>query len=332
MKRIKIKFVNGLTFDRAKLEILNELKEDFYFEESNQPDFVVFGPYGNDIPAKGIYTRIGYFCENVKPDFNCCEWAFGVPLEDTINNPNYARIQWHGFDPQCLIKPLLIDTASILESKTGFCNFLYSNCVPYRETFFKALNKYKKVDAPGFSMNNMPNIDHNRLGDKWKMKQQFLQQYKFTIAFENDTFLGYQTEKLYDAMQAVSLPVYFGDPNIDAVFNTKSFIHTREYIQPSAVVQFLEKSCQQDFEDIRPQFFYSPVHRIKRNLKKRGRYLKMNIQLNKKAIDKIIDKIVEADENPNVYLEYLKQPWLNQNSVPESTSTKKQWIKIFNSR
>jgi len=334
LKTVKIKFQNGLDFKTAKAEILNELDDIFDFRESNEPDFIVFGPYGNDIPEKGNYTRVGYFCENVKPDFSCCKWAFGISREETIKRTNYKRIQWHGFDPETLVKPAVINAESILNSKTKFCNFLYSNQVPYREAFFKALNKYKKVDAPGKSMNNMPGIDQLNQTDKWTAKRSFLQQYKFTIAFENDLFPGYQTEKLYDAMLAGTLPIYLGDPTIGEIFNTKSFIHGRDYLQTNqnSIVTWVEKYCQQDFEDIRPQFFYSPVQRLKRHLKIRGRNLKMKLQFNKANFSDLVDKIIELDKNPDLYLQYIKQPWLNQNIVLKNASTKNQWIKIFNSR
>ncbi len=69
---IKIKFQNGINSNIARHDILNELNEDFLFEESDQPDFILFGPYGNDIPPPGNYTRIGYFCENIKPDLSIC--------------------------------------------------------------------------------------------------------------------------------------------------------------------------------------------------------------------------------------------------------------------
>src|ERR1700743_1314501 len=105
-KPVKIKFQNGINRAIALNEILNELTGDYEFVETNEPDFILFGPYGNDIPPKGNYTRIGYFCENITPDFSICDWAFGVPAETEFNNPNYKRIQWPNLDPHTLVKPL----------------------------------------------------------------------------------------------------------------------------------------------------------------------------------------------------------------------------------
>ena len=330
---IKLHFQNGLTFEDFKREVfdIEGLTNLYQFEESADPDFIIFGPYGNDIPAKGNYTRIGYFCENIKPDFSICEWAFGVPREKDVKHPGYKRIQWHGVDPQLLIKPPDNDAEKILASKTNFCNFLYSHKVPYREAFFTQLSKYKKVDAPGRSMNNMPGIDSLYTGDKWEIKRQFLSLYKFTIAFENDIFPGYQTEKLYDAMLAGSIPIYCGDPFIDDVFNSASFVNASDYIKrnSSIIVNSLEKYSQPDFKDIRPSFYNKPSHHIKRKLKTIGRQLKMRYRFQSLDFRPLIDRIIELDLDNEKYLDVLRQPWFKNNQAPLNASSRSRWVEIF---
>jgi hypothetical protein len=330
---IKLSFRNGLILETFKKEVfdIEGLSDIYRFEESDDPDFIIFGPYGNDIPPKGNYTRVGYFCENIKPDFSLCEWAFGIPREEDIKHANYKRIQWHGLSPHALIKPPESNFENILASKTKFCNFLYSHKVPYREAFFKQLSKYKKVDAPGKSMNNMANID-TLYGGKWDVKKRFLSDYKFTISFENDIFPGYQTEKLYDAMQVSSIPIYCGDPCIGDIFNTKSFINVQDYIIPKQLNRSLCKIGQMDFEDIRPSYLTSPRHRLKRKIKSFVRAFNINIQFAKADFTRVIDQVIALDNQPELYLEYLKQPWLNNNTVPEKSMAKKRWIEIFTSR
>jgi hypothetical protein len=333
---IKLRFQNGLTFESFKKEVfdLEDLSALYQFEQSDEPDFIIFGPYGNDIPPKGDYTRIGYFCENIKPDLSICEWAFGVPRDEYVNHPNYKRIQWHGVDPKLLIKQPASDPEQVWLSKTKFCNFLYSHKVPYREAFFTQLSKYKKVDAPGRSMNNMPGIDTFYQGDKWEIKRQFLSPYKFTIAFENDIFPGYQTEKLYDAMMAGSIPIYCGDPFVGDIFNTKSFINAFEYLPKKnpGLIEKLERSGQMDFDDIRPAFLKSAKHRLKRKIKAYARDLKINLQFAKMDFSPLIEQIIALDTAPGLYLEYMSQPWFKNNTIPENSSLKKRWIEIFNSR
>lgn len=335
-RRIKLRFQNGLLFKDFKQEVfdVNGVSESYVFEESNEPDFIIFGPYGNDIPPKSDrYTRIGYYCENVRPDMSLCEWAFGIPREQEINDPRYKRIQWHGLDPESLIKPEKIEVDEIFSYKTKFCNFLYSHRVPYREEFFRALSKYKKVDAPGKSMNNVSSIDELCEGDIWQRKRQFLLPYKFTISFENYVYPGYQTEKLYDAMLVNSVPIYCGDPFIGDVFNTKSFINTSDFINTnnSVVVSWLEKKCQPDFVDIRPAIYKAPAHRIKRKLKTIGRQFKMWQQFQKLNFKPLIDRIIELDQDDEKYLEVLKQPWFVNNHPPLNSSLKSRWIEIFSS-
>ncbi|MDB5147524.1 MAG: hypothetical protein JWQ57_1544, partial [Mucilaginibacter sp.] len=51
-KQIKIKFQNGLSFHYGVKEILSYISDHYDFIDSNEPDFIIFGPYGNDLPEK----------------------------------------------------------------------------------------------------------------------------------------------------------------------------------------------------------------------------------------------------------------------------------------
>lgn len=329
-KVIKIHYQNGINREIAQRDIFNELIGDYQFIESHCPDFILFGPYGNDIPKPGSYTRIAYYCENIKPDMSACEWAFGIPYEEEIKNLRYKRIQWHGLDPKTLVKPSNYNAEEIYDSKKYFCNFLYSHKVSYREEFFRQLARYKKVDAPGRSMNNMQSIDEIYKGNIWERKREFLSPYKFTIAFENYSYPGYQTEKLYDAMQANSMPIYCGDPLVNSIFNTQSFINTADYIKPGNIlINWFERNSQADFIDIRPQDYHNPLHRVKRKLKAIGRDTKMRLQFKNLDFKPIIERIIELDQDKNKYIQVLQQPWFNNNEPPLSASLKNRWIEIF---
>ena len=334
-KTVKIKFQNGIDKEIACRAILNELHDEYNFEETNTPDFILFGPYGNDTPPPGPYIRIGYFCENIRPNLSICEWAFGIPYQDEVNSPRYARIQWHDFDPQSLVKPAGYNAAEILEHKKHFCAFVYNTKIPYREEFFKQLSKYKRVDAPGKSMNNMVNhIDTKYQGNIWQRKQQFLRSYKFTVAFENYVYPGYQTEKLHDAMVADSIPIYCGDSFAGRIFNTNSFINATnpDDINHSATINFLEKHSQQNFKDIRPAYYHNPLDSAARKLKIIGRQLKMKMQFNGFDFSKVIERIIELDQDDAKYIQVLNQPWYNNNVPPANASLKKRWVEIFESR
>ncbi len=329
-KIIRVKCQNGLSFSTFKEEVFdkNGVSEMFELVESNHPDVVIFGPYGNDIPAKGNYIRVGYYCECIKPDLSNCEWAFGVPTAKEVGNTRYRRIQFHGLNPRSLQKD--INPEEEFSKKTKFCNFLYSNAIPHREEFFRQLSKYKKIDSPGKSMNNMPSIDTQYKGDKWEIKRQFLNSYKFTIAFESYAYPGYQTEKLYDTIKANSIPIYCGDPLVNTVFNPKSMVNTASYLPvhnpPS--VQLLENNCLYSFKDYLPATYNSLYYKIKRKLKTLGKVKKMKLQLNNLDFSPLIDRIIELDKNPESYLKMLAEPFLNDDKIEDST--KFRWMTIFN--
>jgi hypothetical protein len=330
-KKIKIKFQNGLTFRYGIKEILDYVKDQFEFIESDEPDFIIFGPYGANIPEKNDkYTRIGYFCENIAPDLSICEWAFGMPNEEEIGDIRYKKIQWHNLNPRDLIKADF-DVDQIINSKSKFCNFLYSHRVPYRESFFKALSKYKKVDSPGRSMNNMESIDSLLIGNKWDQKRRFLKPYKFTISFENYSYPGYQTEKIYDAMLERSIPIYCGDPLITELFNPKSFINAFDFLKPNygKTIRSLERYAQMDFIDFRPREYHSFPQQIIRKVKSIGRDLKMKLEFNSANYKNLVDKIVEIDEDDKLFREMLIQPWFNNNQVPPHSESVDRWTEIF---
>lgn len=266
----------------------------------------------------------------MKPDLTICDWAFGIPREEEIMNPRYKRIQWHGLDPSLLVKSGSEDPAEIYKGKERFCNFLYSNKVAYRENFFRELSKYKKVDAPGRSMNNMAPIDARYSGNIWERKRQFLSSYKFTISFENYAYPGYQTEKLYDAMRATSIPIYCGDSHVGELFNAASFVNVRDYSSKKNIgVNLLERYSQMDFRDARPQYFNSPLQMIKRKLKTIGRNTKMNREFDKQDFGNVIDRIIELDRDPEKYIAMLRQPWLKNNLPPRNDDVVERWKKIF---
>jgi len=105
----------------------------------------------------------------------------------------------------------------IFALKTRFCNFVYTNAqVPERNDFCCLLSRYKKVDCGGTVLNN--------IGSLVAEKQPFLENYKFTIAFENRSCPGYVSEKLVDPMIARSVPVYWGSPTLDQDFNPQSIV------------------------------------------------------------------------------------------------------------
>src|SRR5262249_35404264 len=193
-KKVRInvaRFWAGATAEEIIKTVLPDLEPHFEFEISNSPQVLLYGPYTGEIP-KGPNIKVFIGCENMLPIMSECDWAFGVVNENLVKNPRYMRIMRWG-DRWDLIQEEK-NWSEVLKSKSRFCAFIYAHRVYYREAFFRALSRYKKVDAPGPSMNNMPSIHAVPGNFDWNEKVEFLRNYKFVIAFENGSRAGYHTE------------------------------------------------------------------------------------------------------------------------------------------
>jgi hypothetical protein len=191
-------------------------------EVGDRPDFLIHSCMGcrkHDHLAHDC-VRIFYTGENVPPDWHSTDWAFTFEHTD---HPRHVRLpHWPLYvDPARLVKPPDHDPDAVLARKTKFCAFLASNPLcRVRNEFFRRLSKYKPVDSGGKVLNT--------LGYRVADKHAFLADYKFAIAFENDSHPGYTTEKVADPMLADSIPIYWGDPLVGRDFDTRSFLSAHD--------------------------------------------------------------------------------------------------------
>jgi hypothetical protein len=155
----------------------------------------------------------------VRPDFKECDFSLSFDYPDYKNrNLRLPLVRWHHVER--LFEKKQIE--KIIGSKTKFCCMVVSNPIcKERNLFFEKLSSYKKVDSGGKFSNN--------IGYSVDDKVKFLQDYKFVLAFENSCYPGYTTEKIIAPMFKNSLPVYWGNPNIETDFNPRSFINVHDY-------------------------------------------------------------------------------------------------------
>lgn len=211
------------------------LKDDFpiVVADTNQgevPEFLFFSVYGQPHlhPRYDKCVKI-YTCEeNIRPPWYDCDYAMSsdrlsAPNPQYLRLPIYTRFLKHHQDHigKTIVKQSSFDAEGVLRRKTKFCNFVYSNSgAKERNLFFEMLSKYKRVDSGGAHLNNLG----SRVGDKLE----FLEDYKFTIAFENSRFPGYVSEKIVEPMAASSIPIYWGCRSIAEDFNPFSFVCANE--------------------------------------------------------------------------------------------------------
>lgn len=316
--------MNGLDGKEFINDVLWIISDYFEIIQDEPARCVIFGPYGPPV-VPGNYIRVGYFCENIIPNMAVCDWAFGVPYEGEIDHPRYKRIEWHGIRPDQLSPPQM-DAEPCL--KRRFCNFVYSRSQALREGFFQALSSYKHVDAPARSMNNMPSFDGEYTGmDMWERKRAFLSHYKFTIAFENFSSLGYNTEKLTDPLLVGSVPIYLGNPEITKHFNPGCFINAHDYLpsRRNLLVKLIERNARERFGSGN-----NISSRVSRKVRGILRSTKMRLEFGN-CYERLIKRICEVDTNDELYMKILTAPRLNQEGSRSVESLRMRWIEIFNS-
>ena len=229
MKPVRLRILSLWTgFDEADNWISDLLMHHFPIEFCDEPDFVMFSEKSAGWEQYGG-VRIFYTPENVRPDMKRCDWAFSF---DHLDHPRHYRLPLYRLyhPPEAFVKrpQLPLHAESMLDRK--FCNFLYSNPgAKERLEFFDLLNAQRPVDSSSKVRTN----SEVKVVDKVR----YLRDYKFTIAFENASHSGYTTEKIADPMIAMSLPIYWGNPDIHLDFDPKSFVNVVSFPSFEAAVE-----------------------------------------------------------------------------------------------
>lgn len=236
MEKKKIKF-DGMTnpitgnLNREATVILELLQKHFNVELSDEPDYLIYSIDSGDY-YKYDCVRIFFTIEALCPDFNMAD--YGIGFEYLEYGDRYLRLPNYYFYPEA-IDSMLHRHENIAKNAADreFCSFVYSNnrAAEYRTELFQKLQEYKKVNSGGRYRNNLE--DGMPVADKIE----FECKHKFSIACENASHPGYHTEKLVEAFAAGTVPIYWGDPLIEKVFNPKAFINCGAYNSIDEVVE-----------------------------------------------------------------------------------------------
>ena len=214
------------------------LSQKYHIEITDNPDYLFYSVYGNKHHTfDGI--RIFFTGENVVPNFNYCDYAFGfhhIEFED-----RYMRLPlWRQYGKA--LNAVLSKTPMDVEAtKRKFCCMVISNIKQtdgFREEFFEKLSAYKQVDSGGKYKNNV--------GGPVPDKIEFQKDYKFSFAFENVAARGYCTEKILESFAAGTIPIYYGYETAVQDFNPKAFINYHDY---ASIDEVIEKIKQLDNDD-----------------------------------------------------------------------------------
>lgn len=110
-----------------------------------------------------------------------------------------------------------------------FCSFIVSNggCIERNEVFHY-VSTYKKVDSGGPLFNNIGYI-LPRGEDAYVHKFRFMKDRKFNLCYENGSYPGYVTEKLFHALYNRVVPIYWGDPLAWVDFDMQGVVNRHDF-------------------------------------------------------------------------------------------------------
>ena len=180
------------------------LRQKYEVVYSDTPDFILCGPFG-DKHFDYDCVKIFYTGENIRINWNLYDYGMGYDYMDFgecyLHLPLFYLYDYD-FEGRDLGK------------RNRFCAYIvrHSGATKWgakgglRDRFFDRLSAYKRVDSGGGWRNN--------IGRSVENKNEWLKDYKFNICFENSSYPGYLTEKLFDAYNAGCVPIYWGDTSL----------------------------------------------------------------------------------------------------------------------
>lgn len=109
---------------------------------------------------------------------------------------------------------------------TQFCSIICGCLTDQRRTVYERICKYKQVNGYGGAF---PNPACGRYWDYAYIK--LLSRYKFNICLENTYRLGYNTEKIINALLAGVIPIYWGSETVFKYVNKDRILYIEKDMQ-----------------------------------------------------------------------------------------------------
>ena len=238
-RSIRIKYADFYpSFEPKEHWLYKLLSKRYNVIFSDTPDFLFFSCFGNTYLTYNC-VRIFISNEAVYPNLNLYDYAITysdfaitdrlLPNQDAFEDLKYLYLA-----------ESLQEAEGLIASKEEFCNYVYSNGDgdPFRQELFKAISGYKKVLSGGAFLNN--------IGYKVDDLESFQKKFKFSIACENSYYTGYTTEKIINAFNARTIPIYWGNPDISDIINTKAMINCHDYPDMESLIEEIRRLDNDD--------------------------------------------------------------------------------------
>jgi hypothetical protein len=160
-----------------------------------------------------VKNRLDYYRSNFKNIFTCDRRILAI-------DPQFFKFSIPNAVPWIQNRKIYEKTKNvsiILSNKSGKPGY------SFRLNFLHSLDK-SKVDhyGRGFKTELPFSFTLNNLTESGKMHA--LKDYRFSFAFENDFYETYYCEKLTDCFATGTIPIFWGAPDIDKIYDTNGMI------------------------------------------------------------------------------------------------------------
>lgn len=243
MKKIRLGFTD--TFGTVKEFFTEVLSREYEIERDDEnPEYLIFGDrnFGSQNELEkykrpGI-TRIFYTGENERPFHYRCHYSISFDHTTSTNYrlPLYVIYDWDNKRKGVRNSDSIRHNEGDSIQEREFCSFIVKNgSCEKRNEFFHKLSQYKKVTSAGPLFNNTGYVLEG--GDRAvQAKAEFLPRFKFNMCFENSSYPGYATEKLFESLCFQTVPIYWGSPTIECDFNSHAFVNWNDYLDDDKMI------------------------------------------------------------------------------------------------
>jgi alpha-1,3-fucosyltransferase len=177
-----------------------------------------YGMYGDDINITMSYRKDG----------NIHAYYFTIVAKDSVEGTYIPRIPFH--------------------QKNKSIAWMVSNCNPdsKRDLYVNELQKYIDVDIYG-KCGNKTCDDPNSKNQYSSCFENFENNYKFYLSFENNICQDYYTEKLRNPLQHELVPIVFGGADYENDFPVNSLINVVDFPKPRDLAEHLKQMTEEDY-------------------------------------------------------------------------------------
>ena len=138
------------------------------------------------------------------------------------------------------------------EKPDSYVVILVGNCWPKnnRQDLMQALIDKANATSYGGCLNNKPlpeGLERNNDADWLGRKMKILGGFPFVFAAENSNCMGYVTEKIYNALEVGSIPIYMGASDITDFVPEGSFVDVSKFKDFDEVAEYIKTVDRSQF-------------------------------------------------------------------------------------